>query len=65
MGHGAHCEICGEWIPNAVKREGGAYQYVCADCSGETRLLMGQTKRHDNLECDRRYHGGQFSRGEW
>lgn len=58
------CEICGELIPLPVARRDD--RVICADCAGETRVLMCKTKRFFPSEAaDIAYHGSRFNRGEW
>lgn len=58
------CEVCGEWIPHPVPRDGGSI--VCHECYGEKDELMRWSGGAESGEAaDRQYHGGQFNRGEW
>ena len=70
------CQMCGDWIPNAVDRnpidspqpitEG--LHWVCADCAEETKTLSIRAnscrQAYSSAYTDLRYHGNQPNAGE-
>ena len=61
-----NCEICGEFIPFAVRRSGWSEfgAIICCECYGEP--LGHNTGRGDcAATADHNYHGSRFHSAEW